>query len=184
MSDRLDAVIQDAAGTGAAVDDLWAAAYDELRALARARLWRTGHRTLLDTTGLVNDVYLKLARRRKIHVAHRGAFFAYCARAMRSVIVDMARESQAACHGGAGQKVTLDTDLRASLPAAESDPRRVDEALAALGEVEPRLAQVVEMRYFGGFNEAEIAAALGLTERTVRRDWSRARVLLHTMLAS
>ncbi len=179
--DRIDAVIRASAADGASVDALWSAAYDELRGLARARLRRSGRRTLLDTTVLVNETYLKLAERRRLPVAHRGAFFAYCARTMRSVIVDLARDAQARWHEGEQQKVTLATDQG---EADDEDPLRVDEALAALCGVEPRLARVVEMRYFGGFSENDIARALGLTERTVRRDWTRARVLLRSMLVS
>lgn len=182
--DRIDAVIRNASDEGAPVDELWSAAYDDLRVLARARLRHSGHRTLLDTTVLVNETYLKLAARRSLPVPHRGAFFAYCGRTMRSVIVDMAREAQAHWHGGELQKVTLDTDLGASLAAADSDPLQVDEALSELARVEPRLARIVEMRYFGGFTEADIAESLALTERTVRRDWCRARVLLRSMLVA
>jgi RNA polymerase sigma factor (TIGR02999 family) len=183
MDDRVDAVIRNAPDEGALVDELWSAAYDDLRVLARARLRHSGRRTLLDTTVLVNETYLKLAARRSLPVRHRGAFFAYCGRVMRSVIVDMAREAHAHWHGGELQKVTLGTDFGASLAAADSDPLQVDGALCELARVEPRLAQIVEMRYFGGFTESDIAQSLALTERTVRRDWSRARVLLRSMLA-
>jgi len=182
--DPLDAVIRAARDDGASVDALWSAAYDELRVLARARLRRGGRHTLLDTTVLVNETYLKLAQRRQLPVPHRGAFFAYCARTMRSVIVDLAREARARWHEGEQQKVTLATAQGGDIAAVDDDPLQVDEALTALGGVEPRLAQVVEMRYFGGFSEVDIAQALGLTERTVRRDWTRARVLLRAMLAS
>jgi RNA polymerase sigma factor (TIGR02999 family) len=180
--ERIDAVIRNATKEGAPVDELWSAAYDDLRVLARARLRHSGHRTLLDTTVLVNETYLKLAARRSLPVPHRGAFFAYCGRAMRSVIVDMARQAQAHWNGGELRKVTLDTDLGASLAAADSDPLQVDEALCELARVEPRLAQIVEMRYFAGLTEVDIARSLALTERTVRRDWNRARVLLRSML--
>ena len=180
--DRIDAVIRNASDEGAPVDELWSAAYDDLRALARARLRHSGHRTLLDTTVLVNETYLRLVARRRLPVPHRGAFFAYCGRTMRSVIVDMAREAQAHWEGGELQKETLGTDLGASLAAADSDPLQVDEALSELARVEPRLARVVEMRYFGGFKDADIAQSLELNERTVRRDWIRARVLLRSML--
>ena len=184
MADRLDHIIENASTQGAPVGEMWAAAYEELKGLARARLRHSGHRTLLDTTGLVNEAYLRLAKRQTLNFEHRGAFFAYSARTMRSVIVDLAREAGARERGGAAQKITLGTDVGAVLAVTDDDPLQVNEALIALAQVEPRLVQVVEMRFFAGFTANETATALGVTERTVRRDWERARVLLHTMLAS
>jgi RNA polymerase sigma factor (TIGR02999 family) len=99
---------------------------------------------------------------------------------MRSIVIDLARERQAARHGGDLARITLDTAVIES--AIADEPLRIDEALQALSKMEPRLGQVVEMRYFGGFTEAEIGEALGLTERTVRRDWEKARILLRAML--
>jgi RNA polymerase sigma factor (TIGR02999 family) len=167
---------------GVAVDALWKAAYDELKRLAHARLVPTGNVTLLDTTALVNESYLKLAARGALKVGSRGEFFAYASRVMRSVIVDLVRERLAECRGGGLAAITLDTRLADGLPA-DAEALHVDEALDALATVEPRLAQVVEMRYFGGLTESEIARSLGLTERTVRRDWDKARALLRTMLS-
>ena len=182
MADRLDDIIESAPAEGALMGEMWAAAYDELKQLARGRLWRSGRRTLLDTTSLVNEAYLRCAGRQRLSVEHRGAFFAYSARTMRSVIVDLAREARAHWHQGDLQKITLDTDLSATLASADDDPLQVNDALIALAEVEPRLAQVVEMRFFGGFTELETALALGLSDRTVRRDWERARLLLAGLL--
>jgi RNA polymerase sigma factor (TIGR02999 family) len=112
----------------------------------------------------------------------RRAFFAYASQVMRSVIIDAVRESQSERRGGGVSLLTLDTALAEGLPAAEDDLLRVHEALQALAQAEPRLAQVVEMRYFGGFSEREIAAALDMAERTVRRDWDKARLLLSALL--
>lgn len=165
------------------VDALWQVAYAELKKVARARLRGSGPHTVLDTTALVNESYLKLARVGRLRVESRGKFFAYASRVMRSVIIDLVRERQADRRGGGVSPVTLDTaaiDGRKSALAAE--PLRVDEALVELERVEPRLARVVEMRYFAGLSEVEIAAALGLTDRTVRRDWQKAKLLLHSML--
>jgi RNA polymerase sigma factor (TIGR02999 family) len=159
---------------------LWAGLYPQLKQLARARLRRSSAHTLLDTTGLVNDAYLRVAGAAAMRAASPGEFLAYAARTMRSIVIDLARERQAARHGGDMARITLNT---AVIDAhIEDEPLRVDEALRALAEMEPRLGQVVEMRYFGGFTEAEIGEALGVTERTVRRDWDKARMLLRAML--
>ena len=167
---------------GVAVDALWKAAYDELRHLAHSRLAPSGPVTLLDTTSLVNESYLKLAARGALNVGSRGEFFAYASRVMRSVIVDLVRERLAERRGGGVPVITLDTGLVEGLPA-DDEALHIDEALQALATVEPRLAQVVEMRYFGGLSETEIGQSLGLTERTVRRDWDKARTLLRAMLS-
>jgi RNA polymerase sigma factor (TIGR02999 family) len=165
----------------AAIDALWAGLYPDLKQLARARLRRSSQHTLLDTTGLVNDAYLRVAGAAALRDASPGTFLAYAARTMRSVVIDLARERQALRRGGDLARMTLNT---AVIDAAGTDeePLQVDEALTELARVEPRLSQVVEMRYFGGFTEAEIGAALGVTERTVRRDWEKARLLLRAML--
>src|SRR5262249_50376551 len=108
----------------------------------------------------------------------RRAFFAYASRVMRSVIVDAVRERQAARRGGDAAQITLNTQVIADLPAGADQILKVDEALVELAKAEPRLAAIVEMRYFGGYTDLEIAEALDLTTRTVRRDWSKARMLL------
>lgn len=171
-------------GAGVPVDELWQAAYAELKALARSRLRRQGPMTLLDTTALVNESYLRLVGVGRLRVETRGRFFAYASRVMRSVVVDLARERLATRRGGGAEAVTLDTDAidRLQTPAL-TEPLDVDAALAELEVVDPRLAKVVEMRYFAGYTEVEIAAILGLTERTVRRDWNKAKLLLRTMIS-
>jgi len=156
---------------------LSAAAYDELRGLARARLRSNGPLTLLDTSGLVSDTYRRLALQHNLRIESRAHFLGYCSRIMRSVIIDLIREKNAERRGGGERKITLNTDIGESLTAAD-EPLRVDDALAELAKREPRLAQVVEMRYFGGYKEEEVAEALGITTRTVQRDWKKARVLL------
>jgi RNA polymerase sigma factor (TIGR02999 family) len=161
---------------------LSAAAYEDLRRLAKARLRSNGPMTLLDTSGLVSDTYKRLALQHNLHIESRAHFLGYCSRVMRSVIIDMVRERNAARRGGGDRKITLTTALGASL-AAEEEPLQIDDALAELGRLEPRLAQVVEMRYFGGYNEEEVAEALGITTRTVQRDWQKARILLRAMLS-
>jgi RNA polymerase sigma factor (TIGR02999 family) len=161
---------------------LWEQAHAELRSLARSRLRASGPLTLLDTTGLISETFARLARQHNLRVESRAHFLAYCARVMRSVIVDLVREKQAERRGAGAIKITLNTAIGDAV-AVDDEPLRVDEALSALGQLEPRLAKVVEMRYFGGYNEDEIAELLGIKLRTVQRDWQKARMLLQTMLA-
>lgn len=184
MSDSLTQVIREAPPEGAEVSELWVAAYAELRQLARSRLRVNRQLTLLDTAGLVSDAYARLARIGHLRVESRAQFLAYCSRVMRSVIIDLVREKQAERRGGDMQQVTLNTAIGDGLPDGDDEPLRVNDALASLAKLEPRLAQVVEMRYFGGYSEAEIGEALGLTVRTVQRDWKKARMLLLAMLES
>jgi len=169
-------------GDLAARDDLFAAAYSELRKLARSRLRDGGRNTSLETTALVHESYLRFVKVGELRIEDRSAFFAYASRVMRSVIVDAVRERQAQRRGGDLSELTLDTQVAAELPSGEDEVLRVHEALLALEQAEPRLAQVVEMRYFGGYSELEIAEVLGVTERTVRRDWDKARLLLMSAL--
>lgn len=170
------------AGEPGAQDTLFAAAYGELRKLARSRLRDGGRNTVLDTTALVHESYLRFLGGGQLRSDDRRAFFAYASRVMRSVIIDAVRERQAERRGGDLQRLTLDTQVAGNLPAGEDELMRVHEALDMLAQAEPRLAKVVEMRYFGGYTEIEIAEALDLTERTVRRDWDKARLLLGAML--
>jgi len=169
-------------GEAGAHDDLFAAAYPELKKLARSRLRDGGRNTVLDTTALVHESYLKFLAGGQLRAEDRRAFFAYASSVMRSVIIDSVRERQAERRGGGAERLTLHTQLLDDADGDNEDLLRVNEALDVLAQAEPRLAQVVEMRYFGGYTEAEIAEALELTERTVRRDWDKARLLLSEML--
>jgi RNA polymerase sigma factor (TIGR02999 family) len=165
-----------------AQDALFSAAYSELRKLARSRLRSGGRNTVLDTTALVHESYLRFIHGGQLRSDDRRAFFAYASKVMRSVIIDAVRERQAERRGGDLQRLTLNTQIADNLPAGEDELLKVNEALEMLAQAEPRLAKVVEMRYFGGYTEAEIGEALELTERTVRRDWDKARLLLGAML--
>jgi RNA polymerase sigma factor (TIGR02999 family) len=182
VSDELPEAPPPTPGSGMDIAALSATAYDELRGLARARLRSNGPLTLLDTAGLVSDTYRRLALQHNLRIESRAHFLGYCSRIMRSVIIDLVREKNAVRRGGGERKITLNTEIGESL-AADDEPLRVDDALAELAKREPRLAQVVEMRYFGGYNEEEVAEALGITTRTVQRDWQKARVLLRAMLS-
>lgn len=163
--------------------ELSAQTYRQLRALARARLRSGGRETLLDTTALVHEAYLRLAGV-KLASSEQRSFYVYASRTMRSVIVDFVRKRQADCRGGGASIVTLTGTLAEAQPAAADDILRVHDALRELARIDSRLAQVVEMRYFAGLSEAEIAQALDISERTVRRDWEKARLLLSRVLVS
>jgi RNA polymerase sigma factor (TIGR02999 family) len=170
-------------GDPCAVDELYAATYADLRRLARARL-RAGRRhTLLDTCALVHESYVRFAESGTVSLQNRLHFMRWAAQVMRSVIVDFARRRLAGRRGGGAAPVTLDVELAAGTACGEDEILGVHEALDRLAAVDPRLTQVVEMRYFGGLTEPEIAQALGVTERTVRRDWQKARLLLREALA-
>ena len=167
-----------------ALDRLVPLVYDELRRVASRQLDRedTGH--TLDTTALVHEAYLKLVDQTRVAWADRAHFFAIAARAMRRVLLDHARRHRATKRGGGILPSTLDdvTPI-GSNGDADADDRAatlvaLDEALIELETVDPRLSRVVECRFFGGLTEEETAEALGITARTVRRDWVKARAWL------
>ena len=165
-------------GDSTAADALFSATYQHLRKLARARLRSGGRDAVLDTTALVHESYIRLAEGQRIQLSDRLHFLRYAARAMRSVIVDFARKKQADRRGGGALHISTNPEIPDMSGAGEEQIMRVDEALQQLATLDQRLAQVVEMRYFAGMTESEIAEALGITERTVRRDWEKARLLL------
>ena len=170
------------AGDADARDTLYAAAYADLHRLARARLRDGGRSTVMDTTCLVHESYLRYVEAGKLRAEDRRAFFAYASQVMRSVIVNSVRERIAEKRGGDWRPLTLSTSVAANVPDAEDTVLRVHEALDDLEKAEPRLAQVAQMRYFGGYSEREIAETLDVTERTVQRDWEKARLILGAAL--
>lgn len=165
-------------GDERAAGEAFSLLYDDLRRLARSRLRQHQTMTLLDTTSLLHESYLKLIGVDSFPVESRQHFFAYASRVMRSVIVDFARVRLSESRGGSAEHLVLGTTLLDRLGVPESDVLRVHEALNVLAQADQNLAQVVEMRYFGGLTEAEIAEVLGMSERTVRRHWEKARMLL------
>jgi RNA polymerase sigma factor (TIGR02999 family) len=170
-------------GETGALQSVFEITYEELRRLARSRLQGNDRAGALDTTGLVHECYLRFAAAKRLSVEDRVHFFRYAGSAMRSVIVDMARGALRAKRGSGEHHVTLSTTISESTSAGEEQVLRVHEALDDLAQIDPRLVQVVEMRYFAGMTETEIAAALGVTDRTIRRDWEKARLLLAQALA-
>jgi RNA polymerase sigma factor (TIGR02999 family) len=163
-------------------DAFFAEAYRELRKLARIHLRAGGRTPVLNTTTLIHESYLRLAGAGRLELKDRAHFMCYAARAMRSVIVDVVRKRQASRHGGRVAHVTLDTELANGVSIAENEILGIHDALDELGKLDARMARIVEMRYFAGMTEAEIAGALELTERTVRREWEKARLWLSAAL--
>ncbi len=170
------------AGDATARNALFAAAYTELHRLAHARLRDGGRNTVMDTTCLVHESYLRFVRAGELRAEDRRAFFAYASQVMRSVIVNTVRERVAQKRGGDQQPLTLATNLGGDVADDEDTVLAVHEALETLEKTDPRLAQVAQMRYFGGYSEQEIAETLNVTERTVQRDWEKARLILAVAL--
>jgi len=161
-----------------ALDALYDEAYRELRRLAHARLRGGGRSTVLDTTALVHESYLRLARQDGFRFIDKPRFMAYAGRVMRSVIIDLVRERQAERHGGEFGHVRLDTHLGEVLgaDAGEHEILRVHEAIEELQQVDARMARVVELRYFVGLSEPEISSARSFSGRPLRglpRSWTK-----------
>jgi len=169
-------------GDADAGKEIFDAAYGDLRKLASSRLASSGRFTLLNTTALVHESWLRFSNAGSLAIADRQHFMRYASHVMRSVIVDLVRANRAARRGGDAVHVALDTGIHDGIAEGEDEIMRVHEALEELGAIDPRIVEVVEMRYFAGMTEPEIAAALGVTDRTVRRDWEKARLLLSEVL--
>jgi RNA polymerase sigma factor (TIGR02999 family) len=174
ITDLLDAARD---GNRGALDQVLATLYQELHSMARRQLaGQHGH--TLDATALVHEAYLKLIGRNTAQFDDRAHFFAYAASAMRSVVVDYARQRLAQKRGGDLHRVTeLPEEIEGGLRLDE-ETLGLDTALTRLANVDERLAQVVELRYFAGLSELEIATLLKRSERSIRRDWQKARVFL------
>ncbi len=168
------------AGDAGAFAEAYALAYDELRRVARRQLGGAPRDRTLVTTVLVNEVFVKLVRQ-PLDVRDRAHFLALAARAMRQVIVDHARQRQARKRGSDFRVTSLDVDAIAGVQAAD-ELVGIDDALSRLEVLDPRLARIVEWRFFGGMTEDEVGEALGLSARTVRREWQKARAFLHREL--
>jgi len=171
-------------GSREAFDRIFELLYPELRQIAHRRLARGSRDGLMETTALVNERYLKFIQRESLTPADRSHFPAYSATVMRSIIVDAARLARTDRRGGDAQHVTLSSEMLDALPNPADEILDVHAALDDLARIDARLARVVEMRYFGGMEDAEIAEALNLSKRTVTRDWDKARLLLAQALRS
>jgi RNA polymerase sigma factor (TIGR02999 family) len=170
------------AGDAGARAALYAVAYPGLQQLARARLRDGGRSTLLDTRSLVHESFLRYVNSGELRAEDRRAFFAYASLVMRSVIVDTARDRARLKRGSARRPLTLCTEIAAEISGGDDDVLRVHEALESLEQTDARLAQLVQMRYFGGYSEQEVADTLEVTVRTVQRLWLKARIMLQAAM--
>lgn len=161
-------------------DHLFAALYDELHRLAEAHLRRSGGDLTLSTTTVLHEAWLDVSARQPIVFPDRARFLAYASRAMRSIVIDYARQQHAQKRGGGDTPVTLS-------PGLSLDPQgrnvehlsRLSDALDELAALEPVLAELVDLHFFCGYTFAEIAEMRAVSERTVQRDWRKTRLLLH-----
>jgi len=168
-------------GNQTALDKLYPLVYDELHRMANRYMKRERKDHTLQTTALINEAYVRLVEQKDVHWENRAHFFAISAQIMRRILIDHARRQAYAKRGGGAQKVSLDeTAIVASGPA--SSILLLDEALNRLTQMDPRRGQVVELRYFGGLNNEEIAGVLKISENTVTRDWNMARAWLYQEL--
>jgi DNA-directed RNA polymerase specialized sigma24 family protein len=163
LESTLSALFASAAqGDAAGSEQLFQALYAELHLLAKRELWRSGGAVTLGATTLLHEAFLDMSGRAAVHFPDRARFMGYAARAMRGLIIDYARNRHAQKRGGGFEITALDTDIA--------------------DNVDPVLAQVVDLKFFCGFTFAEIAALRDVSERTVQRDWEKARIYLHRTL--
>jgi len=165
-------------GEAGALDRAFAAVYDELQTLAHAQLRHLRPGDTVSTTVLVHEAYLRLARAGELAIETRRHFFALAAQAMRRILVDYARARGAAKRGGPAGTLALEGS-EVPVAALADEMLALDRALDRLGELDERQARIVEWRFFGGLSEEEIAEALAVTSRTVRREWTKARAFLY-----
>jgi RNA polymerase sigma factor (TIGR02999 family) len=169
-------------GNQAALDKLYPLVYNELRRLAHGYLRRERKGHTLQTTALINEAYLRLVDQKYVHWANRSHFFGISAQIMRRILIDHARRYDYAKRGGGAQRISLDEVAVVAKERARS-LLMLDEALKSLAEIDPRRSEVVELRYFGGLNNEEIARVLKISENTVTRDWNMARAWLYQELS-
>jgi RNA polymerase sigma factor (TIGR02999 family) len=169
-------------GNQAALDQLYPLVYNELRRLAHGYLRRERKGHTLQTTALINEAYLRLVDQKHVHWSNRSHFFGISAQIMRRILIDHARRYDYAKRGGGAQRISLD---EAAVVAKQRGRAllMLDEALKSLAKIDLRRSQVVELRYFGGLNNEEIAGVLKISENTVMRDWNMARAWLYQELS-
>lgn len=186
MDDSDDTVVQllDRLGSGDrdALDRLFTILYDELKDLSRRQRQRWHGNYTLDTTALVHEAYVRLIGRSRIDVESRAHFRSLAARAMRHILCDYARDRSAQKRGGGLERLPFD-ELAAGAPVFSEEQSdalvALDDALRQLERIDPRQSRVVECRFFGGLTIEETALAMGISARTVKRDWALAQAWLH-----
>jgi RNA polymerase sigma factor (TIGR02999 family) len=160
---------------------LFVSLYDELRRLAQRKLRQGGAAFSMGATTLLHEVYLTVHARDGVVFPDDARFLAYASRAMRGLIIDFARSRQALKRGAGFEITSLPTEIPEVVESAELE--RLNDAVERLAATDARLAEVVDLKYFGGFSFAEIAAMWNMSERTVQRDWEKARIFLHKCLS-
>ena len=168
-------------GDRAAADAVFAALYDELHRMARRELARRGGGVTLSATTLLHDAYLNIAQREGASFPDRNRYMGYASRVMRGLIIDYARNRQAQKRGGLFKITSLSDDLAEPVTDA-AELVRISDALDELATVEPRLVRVVDLKFFCGFSFVEISEMMDVSERTVQRDWEKARIFLYQRL--
>ncbi|HEX6719558.1 MAG TPA: sigma-70 family RNA polymerase sigma factor [Pyrinomonadaceae bacterium] len=168
-------------GNQSALDELYPLVYNELHRLARRYMSRERKGHTLQTTALINEAYVRLVDQKNVQWANRSHFFAISAQIMRRILIDHARRHAYAKRGGGARQVSLE-EAATVTPEQSLEIIRLDEALKSLAELDPRRSRVVELRYFGGLNNEEIAGVLKISENTVTRDWNMARAWLYQQL--
>ncbi len=167
-------------GDAGAADTLFAALYTDLHRMARREVYLRGGHAALSPTTLLHEAYLNISARETMQFPDRHRFMAYAARVMRGLVIDKARRRQAVKRGGAFAITALDTSMAAATD--EADLQRMSDALDELAVVDAAAAEVVDLKFFCGFSFVEIAAMRGVSERTVQRQWEKARLYLHRAL--
>lgn len=177
-AERLEALLERArGGDERAFDEAYAAVYEEIRKVARWQRRQRRAGETLSTTALVHEAYVKLAGPVRLGLQNHHHLIALAARAMRQILVDAARARLSAKRGGGAVALELDAQ-EVAIPALAEELIALDRALERLEASDPRLARLVEWRYFGGMTDGELARALDRDERTIRRDWEKARAFL------
>jgi RNA polymerase sigma factor (TIGR02999 family) len=179
---QLAFLIQEAnAGSAAARAEVFALLYDDLRRMAQRALNRDGSHLTISPTTVLHETYLDICKRHSVSFPDRAHFMAYAARAMRGLVIDYARSRLAQKRGGGFHITCLPTEAP-EFAVDDSELQHIADAVDALALVQPRLAQVVDLKFFCGYTFADIAEMLGMSERTVQRDWDQARLFLHNSI--
>jgi RNA polymerase sigma factor (TIGR02999 family) len=183
VSQHITRLLQQASeGDRAAFDALMPLVYEPLRRIARGQIASDARGHTLSTTALVHEVWLRLSSAGEVGWQDQQHFYRYAARAMRNILIDAARARQAQKRGSGAEHLDIDDVALPISEATSGDLLALDEALLKLAEVNPRLAQVVELRFFAGLEVEQVGEVLGIHARSVVRDWRRARALLAQML--
>ena len=179
--DITDMLLDWGKGDKAALDRVMPLIYNELRRLAHRQMRRERAGDTMQTTSLINEAYLRLIDYERVQPQDRSHFFAIAAQAMRRILIERARSRRTAKRGSGGQKVSLD-DAADLVDDRAANLVALDDALTSLATIDPRKAQIVELKYFGGLNYDEMAEVLKISPVTVRRDWRFAKAWLYTQL--